>query len=123
MKINNGSSLKEYIEAASVDRVDTAELHWITDLQDLLGSESIITDEDVITRHSNDVWPVTAKWRSQGKRPFAPNVVIEALSIEQASKILQWANENNIPVTPWGGDFTSSQRRFSPLALCSGGAR
>ena len=49
MKKNNGSSLKEYIEAASIDRANAAELDWITDLQDLLGSESVITDEDVIT--------------------------------------------------------------------------
>ncbi len=117
MKNNIGSSLKDYIEAASVGRADAAELNWITDLQDLLGSESVITDEDVITTHSYDAWPVTAKWRSQGKRPFAPDVVIEARSVEQVSKILQWANENNIPVTPWGG---GSSVTGQPLATKGG---
>jgi alkyldihydroxyacetonephosphate synthase len=72
-------------------------------LKSLVGDGSVLVDEEAIDRHSYDAWPVAAKWKNQGKRPFAPDVVVQAHSAEQVSKLLQWANEKNVPVTPWGG--------------------
>jgi alkyldihydroxyacetonephosphate synthase len=46
---------------------------------------------------------VAAKWRNQGKRPFAPDAVVTATDAEQISRLLRWATTNEVPVTPWGG--------------------
>lgn len=96
------SSLKEYMADAFANG-EAAELGWIDELKALLGADAVLVDEDTIDLHSYDAWPVAAKWKNQGKRPFAPDVVVQAHSAEQVSKLLQWANEKNVPVTPWGG--------------------
>ena len=46
---------------------------------------------------------MATKWKNQGKRLYGPDVVIEAKTTEKVSSILKWANENKVPVTPWGG--------------------
>lgn len=97
------SSLKEYMAGAFANGTAPADLSWIEALKELIGADNVLVDEETIDLHSYDAWPVAAKWKNQGKRPFAPDVVVKAHSAEQVSKILKWANENNIPVIPWGG--------------------
>ena len=97
------SSLKEYMGNAAQNGTTPPDLSWIEDLKTLIGAEAVLVDEETIDLHSYDAWPVSAKWKNQGKRPFAPDVVVQARSAEQVSNILKWANENNVPVVPWGG--------------------
>ncbi len=96
------SSLKEYMKDAFSNGTKP-DLSWIDELKALIGADAVLVDEETIDLHSYDAWPVAAKWKNQGKRPFAPDVVVQAHSAEQVSKLLQWANEKNVPVTPWGG--------------------
>lgn len=97
------SSLKDHITKAHTQSQARTPADWLPELQALLGAAALHTEEEVINKHSYDVWPVAAKWRNQGKRPFAPDVVVTAAGVEQISKLLRWASEHRIPVTPWGG--------------------
>lgn len=97
------SSVKEYMASAFANGAAPVDLSWIEELKTLIGVDAVLVDEETIDLHSYDAWPVAAKWKNQGKRPFAPDVVVQAHSAEQVSKILKWANEKNVPVTPWGG--------------------
>ena len=97
------SSLKEYMAGAFANGAAPANLGWVEELKTLIGADAVLVDEETIDLHSYDAWPVAAKWKNQGTRPFAPDVVVKAHSAEQVSKLLQWANEKTVPVTPWGG--------------------
>ncbi|WP_420640765.1 FAD-binding oxidoreductase [Candidatus Leptofilum sp.] len=97
------TNLKEYVESAFSNGHEPVDLSWIEELKSVIGEDAVLVDEETIDLHSYDAWPVAAKWKNQGKRPFAPDVVVKAHSTEQVSKLLKWANEKNIPVTPWGG--------------------
>ena len=97
------SSLKEYMASAFANGAAPVDLSWIDELKALIGADAVLVDEETIDLHSYDAWPVASKWKNQGKRPFAPDVVVQAHSAEQVSKLLHWANEKNVPVTPWGG--------------------
>lgn len=101
----NARTLSEYVNQAHAEAATTepATPSWLPELQALLGEKALNTGQDVIAAHSYDVWPVAAKWRNQGKRPFAPDVVVTATSAEQISTLLRWAMERQVPVTPWGG--------------------
>lgn len=101
--IKDASSLKEYMDGAFANGTTPVDLSWIEELKALIGDDAVLMDDDTIDLHSYDAWPVAAKWKNQGKRPFAPDVVVQAHSAEQVSNLLQWANERNVPVTPWGG--------------------
>lgn len=111
------NTLQEYVSNAANNKDKTGDLPWLEDLKALLGSSAVLLDEDTIEAHSYDAWPVGAKWKNQGKRPFAPDVVVQAQSAEQISKLLEWANQNHVPVTPWGG---GSSVTGQPLASKGG---
>ncbi len=100
---NQASSLKEYMAGAFANGAAPANLDWIDELKALIGADAVLVDEETIDLHSYDAWQVSAKWKNQGKRPFAPDVVVQAHSAKQISQILKWANKKNVPVTPWGG--------------------
>lgn len=110
-------SIKEFIDAATIIVNVPRDLSWIKDLSEMLGTEAVLVDQETIDAHSYDTWPVATKWKNQGKRLFAPDVVIQARSSKQISKILTWASLNHIPVTPWGG---GSSVTGQPLATKGG---
>ena len=101
--VNHTNSLNEYIDGVLSNGIAPTNLSWIEELKALLGADAVLVDEETIDLHSYDAWPVAAKWKNQGKRPFSPDVVVQANSTQQVSQIVSWANENNVPVTPWGG--------------------
>jgi alkyldihydroxyacetonephosphate synthase len=75
---------------------------WIDELPGLLGADQISTDAEEIRLHSYDWWPVAAKWRQQGKQPYAPVAVVRPATTTDVSRLVQWAAERQIPLTPWG---------------------
>lgn len=102
---NEDRTLTEYVNRAhEEERKRAAEApSWLPDLEALLGEAVVTRDPEVLEAHSYDVWPVGVKWRNQGKRPFAPQAVVKATSAAQISRLLRWASEHEVPVTPWGG--------------------
>lgn len=90
---------------------------WVVDLQTMLGTACVLTNEGEISSHSYDWWPVAAKWRQQGKEPYRPDVVVRPTSVEAISRLLAWANQKGVPITPWGA---GSSVTGAPLAMSGG---
>ncbi len=110
-------SLSEFISEISNKQFDNTSDEQINELIDLLGSDCVFTDKENIQEHSFDTWPVSVKWKNQGKQIFPPDVVIKPQNAQQVSTLLKWATENKVPVTPWGG---GSSVTGQPLALRGG---
>jgi alkyldihydroxyacetonephosphate synthase len=87
------------------------------ELEAIVGGANLLTDADSLDRHSYDAWPVAAKWKGQGKRPYLPQVVVRPESAQQVSQVLRWASQQRVPVTPWG---LGSSVTGAPLALHGG---
>ena len=62
------------------------------DLISLLGPERVSVSDSDITAHSTDKWSASNP----------PQVVVHAETTEDVSKVLRYANEHRIPVTPQG---------------------
>ena len=75
---------------------------WIEKLVGEFGAECVITTEEEILSHSYDAWSVAIKWRQQGKTPYCPDAVFRPRNTDEVSRLLAWAGENGIPITPWG---------------------
>jgi alkyldihydroxyacetonephosphate synthase len=60
-----------------------------------------IADPD-LAAHSYDAWPMAVKWRMQHLQPFRPDLVVRPTAVDQVSRLLAWASEHGVPVTPWG---------------------
>jgi alkyldihydroxyacetonephosphate synthase len=68
----------------------------------LLGPNQTFVNDEEISKHSYDWWPVAAKWKGQGKQPYQPDVVVRVYNVKEVSEVLKWATANHVPVTPWG---------------------
>ena len=79
--------------------------------------ESISTSDRDLTEHAFDWWPVASALKKQGKAIFKPEVIVYPNNQAEVSKILKWANEKLIPVTPWGA---GSSVVGGPLATAGG---
>ena len=90
---------------------------WTEELRALLAPERVSVEEADLAAHSYDWWAVAAKWRQQGKRPCAPDAVVRVTSTLDVSRVLRWAGERRVPVTPWGA---GSSVTGAPLPLSGG---
>src|SRR5262245_40380185 len=75
---------------------------WYEELKRVVDPATILTAAGAIKRQSYDTWPLATEGRKQGKQPYKPDVVIRAIDAEQISRLLRWASEKRIPITPWG---------------------
>lgn len=114
---NKTISVKQYIQNAIDHRSEFKDKSWISELSEVFGKDNVIFDEATITNYSYDTWPVSTKWKNQGKRYFSPDVVVKPRTTEQVSEILKWASSKKISVTPWGG---GSSVTGQPLATRGG---
>ena len=90
---------------------------WIEQLKNEVGPGRVVDDEAEIALHSYDWWPVAAKWRRQGKRPYRPDVVMRPEGADDVSHLLSWASANGVPVTPRGA---GSSVTGAPLPMQGG---
>ncbi len=86
----------------------------ISEIAALLGDASRIStvDGDILD-HSYDAWPVSVKERQAGENKHRPDAVVSVVSTKEVSAVLNYANNNGIPVTAWG---LGSSVVGSPLA-------
>src|SRR5574341_605195 len=75
---------------------------WIDDLKAEVGAERVLDSAELLDPYSYDAWPLAVKWRNQGRAPHRPEAVIRPLSVQEISRVLKWASERGIPVTPRG---------------------
>ena len=64
--------------------------------------EAVDVSEAALCERSFDWWPVMAKSRQQGHVLHRPDVVVLPTSIDEIARVLAWANEARVPVTPRG---------------------
>ncbi len=62
----------------------------------------ILDSDEALSNYSYDWWPIAAKWRQQGKRLYHPEAIFRPTSVEEISRLLQWAGQHRIAITPWG---------------------
>ncbi len=94
-----------------------AEQNKFEGLEKVISVERLSDNAADLDRHSSDWWPVAAKWRRQGKRPLRPELVAAPRTQDEVAKLLAWANEEGIAVTPWGA---GSAVTGAPLAAQGG---
>jgi len=63
------------------------------EIEAIVGKENVSTEPEVLQRHSVDESPL---------EPHKPSIVVSPRSTEQVSKLLRYANQKRIPVTPQG---------------------
>jgi alkyldihydroxyacetonephosphate synthase len=93
------------------------ETSWIQNLQAILPTERISTANDDLLQHSYDTGPVAIKWRQQGKAEHMPDVILRPLDTDEVSRVLSWATQRKVAVTPWGA---GSSVTGAPLAWRGG---
>ena len=62
----------------------------------------ISTDEVDLISYSKDYMPITLRWLIEGNIAALPDAVVWPENNEQLSKIMKFANENKIPIVPFG---------------------
>ena len=65
-------------------------------LSDLFGKDRVLLDPDLLEMYTHDE---TSGLKAQ------PEVAVRATTVEQISKLMKFANENRIPITPRGGGY------------------
>ncbi len=91
---------------------------WVNLLKKEYGREMVVTETDnELAIHSYDCWPVAVKWKMQGKQPYPPDVIVRPKSTQEVSQIIKWADQHDVPITPWGA---GSSVTGAPLPLKGG---
>jgi glycolate oxidase len=80
----------------------------IAALKDLIGSEAVFVEEEVLHVYGSD---------ETEDLSFPPSVVVKPSDAQDVSKVLRFCNERNIPVTPIGGRTGLSG---GALSVCGG---
>ena len=76
--------------------------NWTKSFTETFPSALWRRDADELIRYSHDSWPVAIKMDQMGERPYVPEIVFRPRYPEEVSRLLQWANQNGVPVTAWG---------------------
>ena len=76
-----------------------------TELVDLLGADRISTSDSVLDQHGADL---------TYHEPRRPDAVVYPKSTDEVSRLLAWANERRVPVTPFGAG-TSLEGHVIPV--------
>lgn len=69
-------------------------------LADIVGRDHVDVSTEALKASSHDAWPVTVKWASLNQHPYTAEAIVSAADADQVSKILRFAADHRIPVTP-----------------------
>jgi len=87
---------------------------FYSELADVVGYEYVLTEEADKLAYSSDVFWVPNLWIDRKKNPLKPDYIVQPSSVDEIVKILDLANRERIPVTPWGGG-SGSQGGILPV--------
>ncbi len=68
-----------------------------------LGDDVVRWDDDSLRQHSRDTWCVSVLRALRGTLTERPLCVVSPTGVEQVSQLLAYANEQRLPVVPFGG--------------------
>lgn len=72
-------------------------------LKELLGEAQVSVRDDDLIAYSRDAWPGTTIKFQQGKIEHLPDAVVWPSNRDDVVKVVHFANENLIPLIPFGG--------------------
>ena len=72
------------------------------ELKGVIAPECVSQSPEDLALHSCDWWPVAIKRRQQGRTPMRPELVVRPSNQDEVSRLLAWANQRGVAVTPWG---------------------
>ena len=90
---------------------------WIDSLQALLPPGRVSCAPADLRRHGCDAWSVAIKVRQQDKDTYRPQAVVYPHDGEEVARVLAWAHQRLVAVTPWGA---GSSVTGAPLPLAGG---
>jgi alkyldihydroxyacetonephosphate synthase len=68
-----------------------------------LGVETVRWDADSLAQHSRDTWCLSVLRELRGTLTARPLCVVSPATVEQVSTLLQYADQQRLPVVPFGG--------------------
>ncbi len=74
-----------------------------SELEEIVGTEYIRTDENSQLVYSTDWSWMSQMWLDRGQPLMPPDYIVHPASPEQIAEIMLVANKYRIPVVPWGG--------------------
>jgi alkyldihydroxyacetonephosphate synthase len=83
--------------------VQAAELESIRrDLSKVVGTRNVSVRSSVRALYSRDCWPRTLLWERDGEFRYPPDVVVWPSSTDDVVRIVRYAREQHLPITPYG---------------------
>ena len=90
---------------------------WLASLRALLPPGRVSSDLKELRRHASDAWSVAIKVRLQDRDTYQPQAVAYPHDRDEVARLLEWAHERRIAITPWGA---GSSVTGAPLPLTGG---
>ena len=90
---------------------------WLASLRALLPPGRVSSDLKELRRHASDAWSVAIKVRQQDRDTYQPQAVAYPHDQDEVARLLEWAHERRIAITPWGA---GSSVTGAPLPLTGG---
>lgn len=81
---------------------DSSAAHHRQALVERLGADKVRWDDDTLAQHRRDTWCLSVLRDLRGALTARPLCVVHPESVEQVSTLLRYANEQRIPVVPFG---------------------
>ncbi len=72
-------------------------------LSRIVGAENLIEQADARTRYGGDQWWYAIAAQAAGQAISRPDIAVTPTTPEQVAAIVKLANEQRVPITPWGG--------------------
>ena len=68
-----------------------------------LGADRVDWSESTLAEHACDTWPLSLLRSHQGRLTARPACVVSPTTTDEVSMLLRWANQQRVPVVPFGG--------------------
>jgi alkyldihydroxyacetonephosphate synthase len=73
------------------------------DLAAALGRDRVAWDDASLAAHAHDTWPLALLRLHQGRLTSRPACVVRPASTDEVATVLRYANQQRVPVVPFGG--------------------
>lgn len=81
----------------------SAELEGIRrDIAQLVGPRHVSVHGNVRAIYGRDCWPRSLLWVRRGELRYKPDVVVWPGSTDEVARVVRYARENHLPITPYG---------------------